>query len=1005
MAEKTIAHYEIIEKRGEGGMGRVYLAHDPRLQRKVAIKVLSEDLTRDSSYRQRFLTEARSASALSHSNIVTIYEIGSDKGRDFIAMEYVDGRDLKTLINERGKLPLDELLEISRQLASGLAAAHRAGILHRDLKPDNVILTTDGNVKILDFGLAKRQESEVVPKVDEDPSAPAPTVAISQTQPGMIMGTPGFMSPESARGKMVDHRSDIFSLGCIIYELAAGKSPFVGDSFIDVLHNVMHHEPDSVDTIRSDLPVELIAVLRRCLEKEPQDRYSDANELETALRDVQLALQSSMLTPPPGLATKARRELLGVPLVAVSSIALVLAAMVVYLLVKPERGVATTTITVQNEEGQQIQREIPTREFRKRLAILPFEVTGDDSSQTWLAYAMSGLLTMDLIQDYYISLDLYAESRFAQEAGKVGYPGGHGAPLTLKRQAARASNSSHFVTGTIGVSPNSAWLDVHLYDTESSRLESEFRHEGASIFEVTDTASLELRRLLGVPEKHQHEWPDLPVTDISTNSLVALEAMYRGQETFMTNQDQAVLRRHLEEAVAADPSFAWALISLYLSYMTAGEGANPRIGEMIEAAMTHIYRLPERMQFAVKSAYFEYKSQPKKQLAVLRMWCDLYPDDTLAYESLVQILGVQGHKEERFAVQLQLLKLEPHNRRYLTETAEMYKEIGDLESARDHLETLVEIAPDDPKSHQALGELLQVSGRHQDACDRFEQALLLNPKDLQLQFKLSESEFQLGNREKARNILESIMEGALNPSELHEARVELAGYFAHLGQIDRAIEIMLETMEQSEGTIPPIKIMASHTILGFLHVLDGNREAAARVANDLRGKYAFPLDGIALMFVPWIYVELEDYATARQLTDELASTMEQMKWEFMRPVKEELLGRILEGESDLTGALEHYRHFLELSPTDENSHLYLGRCLRKMADYENARHELQLALTRRPGDTEVLFEAALVEHALGNHQQATEYLDQALQIWDEADPDCRPVAAARDTQLSWSRQE
>ncbi|MFH1842225.1 MAG: serine/threonine-protein kinase, partial [bacterium] len=389
MNEKNIAHYEILEKRGEGGMGCVYLAHDPRLQRKVAIKVLAEDLTQDPSYRQRFLTEARSASALNHSNVVTIYEIGSDEGRDFIAMEYVEGRDLQSVISERGRLPLDELLEIGRQLAAGVAAAHRAGILHRDLKPANVILTPDGNVKILDFGLAKRQEPEAAPapEADLDPSVPGPTVVVGQTTPGMIIGTPGFMSPEKARGKSGDHRSDIFSLGCILYVLATGKSPFVGDSVIDVLHNVLHLEPDAVDSVRSDLPVELQTILRRCLEKEPENRYADASELEKALRDVQLTLQSGSLSPAAGLQAGTRSARRRAPLAAACSAVMVLALAVIYLLFKADSGVATTTVTVKDEEGQQIQREIPTREFRKRLAILPFVVAGGDTSQSWLAYA------------------------------------------------------------------------------------------------------------------------------------------------------------------------------------------------------------------------------------------------------------------------------------------------------------------------------------------------------------------------------------------------------------------------------------------------------------------------------------------------------------------------------------------------------------------------------------------------------------------------------------------
>jgi tetratricopeptide (TPR) repeat protein/predicted Ser/Thr protein kinase len=1005
MEDKNIAHYEILEKIGAGGMGVVYLAHDPRLERKVALKVLSEDLTHDPGYRKRFLTEARSASALNHPNVVTIYEIGNDQERDFIAMEYVEGRDLQAVINERGRLPLDELLVIGKQIAAGVAAAHKAGVLHRDLKPGNVILTPEGNVKILDFGLAKRQQEKGPAAGDgQDAGDSPPTVTIAQTKPGMIMGTPGYMSPEKARGQKEDHRSDIFSLGCILYVLASGKTPFVGDSVIDVLHSVLHSEPVAIGTVRADAPVGLQSIISRCLEKEAQDRYSDAAEIESELQDVQLTRQAGAWTPASGQPVVTKSGLRGAPLVMVCTVALLLAAAVVYLLVKPERGVATTTVIVQDEEGQKIQREIPTREFRKRLAILPFKVVSDDTSQSWLAYAASGLLALDIIQDYYISLDLTAELRLSQEAGKVGYPGGRGAPLTLKRQMAKASNCSHFVTGSVGSGKGAAWIEVLLYETDSGRLESKFRHEGSSIFEVADTASLELRRLLGVPEQHLHEWPDLPVTEVSTDSPDALEAFYRAQEVAMISFDLPTARGHLEDAVAADPAFAWAFLSLYSSYITAGEGANPRIDEVIEACMTHIYRLPERMQFAVKSAYFEYKSQPDKQLAVLRMWCDLYPDDNLANEILVQILHVQGRTDEKFAAMHRLLDLEPSNTQYLMQTAGMYEEIGDIEKARGYLETLVEIAPDDPKSHQALGELLQVSGRHQDARDRFEQALLLNPKDLQLQIDLSDAEFQLGNHQKSLSILESTLAGTLSLGERNEASKALSSHLARVGQIDRAIEIMREALQQSEGKISPIEFMASRSWLGRLHVKDGNRDEAVRIADDVRGKFAFPLAAVASIFTVKIYVDLEDFETSREVADELKVTIEQLRWEHVRLIWERTMGRILEGESDLTGALEHYRRFLDLSPTDERSHFYLGRCLRKMAEYESAGDEIALALAQRPSHPEVLFEAALIENSLGNRQQAEAHLDKALEIWKEADAGYGPAVTARGTLRAWSQR-
>ena len=292
-------YFEIVALLGVGGMGEVYKANDTRLGRPVALKILPAHLVEDADRVRRFIQEAKSASALNHPHIITIYEIGqsevegtvdggesnpSDKAArlHYIAMEFVDGSTLHTKIH-RDRIDLKKLLEYFAQVADGLAKAHVAGIVHRDLKPENIMITEDGYSKILDFGLAKLIESSP-PSSDEFEEVA--TAMMGQTRPGMVMGTIGYMSPEQAQGKPVDQRSDIFSFGCILYEAATGRKPFAGDSIIDSLHKIVYTQASPIRESNPSAPAELQRIVRKCLAKDPADRYQSIRDVAIDLRDL-----------------------------------------------------------------------------------------------------------------------------------------------------------------------------------------------------------------------------------------------------------------------------------------------------------------------------------------------------------------------------------------------------------------------------------------------------------------------------------------------------------------------------------------------------------------------------------------------------------------------------------------------------------------------------------------------------------------------------------------------
>jgi tRNA A-37 threonylcarbamoyl transferase component Bud32/Tol biopolymer transport system component len=278
-AGTRLGPYEIVSPLGAGGMGEVYRARDTKLGREAAVKLLLAETAEDPQRRQRFEQEARSASALNHPNIVTIYDIGSADGTTYIAMELVEGRTLRELVAAE-LLPVRKLLELGVQIADGLARAHAAGIVHRDLKPENVMVTRDGFVKILDFGLAKLTEP-----VSQEVSV-MPTAIASATQPGVVMGTAGYMSPEQASGQPVDFRSDQFTLGAILYELATGKRAFQRKTGAETLVAIIREEPEPIGQLNPSAPPPVRWIVERCLAKDPEDRYASTKDLARDLRSV-----------------------------------------------------------------------------------------------------------------------------------------------------------------------------------------------------------------------------------------------------------------------------------------------------------------------------------------------------------------------------------------------------------------------------------------------------------------------------------------------------------------------------------------------------------------------------------------------------------------------------------------------------------------------------------------------------------------------------------------------
>ena len=289
-----VSHYRIVSKIGAGGMGEVYLAQDTKLDRKVAIKFLHEEFSKDADKLNRFIQEAKAASALNHPNILTVYEVGEVDGKNYISTELIDGQTLRQQLSQKEALPLNTILKIGVQVAEALSAAHQAGIIHRDIKPENIMIRRDGYAKVLDFGLAKLSESRQVGIATGSEDATRVQV---NTNPGVIMGTVSYMSPEQARGNQTDARTDIWSLGVVLYEMLARKVPFSGETVNHTIVSILEKEPLLLDNV----PAELQRIVRKSMTKDLDMRYQSARDLLIDLKnlrrdlDIQGELERSII--------------------------------------------------------------------------------------------------------------------------------------------------------------------------------------------------------------------------------------------------------------------------------------------------------------------------------------------------------------------------------------------------------------------------------------------------------------------------------------------------------------------------------------------------------------------------------------------------------------------------------------------------------------------------------------------------------------------------------------
>jgi serine/threonine protein kinase/Flp pilus assembly protein TadD len=950
-----------LDKLGEGGMGVVYKAEDIKLDRVVAIKFLPQHLTTDSVEKERFVHEAKAASALNHTNVTTIYEIDQFEGQTFIVMEYCEGETLRQVI-QKETLSIRKVMDVAVQICEGLTIAHEKGIVHRDIKSDNIMLTPRGQVKIMDFGLAKLKG------------------ATKLTQSRTTLGTASYMSPEQAQREEVDHRSDIFSFGVVLYELLTGQLPFQGDHEAAVLHAIINEEPLPVARFNNKVSAKLQDVVDKTLAKEKEERYQHIDDVLADLRREKKSLEYVKTTqiPPEAVPPKPKNKLL--PFLVPASVVFIIVLLL--LILKPFQVEIVPEKEAMAEEN--------------RLAIMYFDNLADPEDERKLGEIATNLLITDLSESQY--LDVVSSQRLYDILKLLGREGEKKIDRNVATEVARKAGSRWMLLGSILQVEPQMIITSQLVDVESGSATASQRVTGEAdddIFALVDKLTVEIKNDLSLPASARVE-PDRPVADVTTHSPEAYRHYLEGEDYFFKLYWTEAAESY-KKALQFDSTFAMA----YARLSRVGDAKEEK--RMIAKAVQHSDKVSQKEKHYIKTREAQLSGNYGLAIEELQKLIERYPQEKEAF--LVQ--GViywdeLGEPETAIPFFTKAIEIDPLYKLAYNMLAYAYNDVGNFERSIWAVNEYISLALDEANPYDSKGEIYAFNGKLEQAIESFRQAEERKPG-----FSLDNlGHMYLFKREYAR--AESCYKALASSSEKDRrsvGRTFLALIPLYQGRLDEALRVLdagiaADRMEEARAWQ-----LEKHFIKATIYRESKNLDLALKETQKAMeiSREVYPqTPAFHWEYYVRLLTENNEIAEAEEVADAFRKDIEEKNPSLIY-LHWYTLGFIEWSKGNREAALTQFEKMAQATP-DFWAHFTLAEAYLESNKLGEAVAEFEKVLSRYDSNRALCaFRAVKAYYLLGLayeksgwNKKAIKQYEEFLEIWKDADPGIPEVEDAKE---------
>ena len=783
--------YQIIEQLGKGGMGHVYRVLDKRLNEEIALKLIKPEIASDKKTVERFSNELKIARKIGHKNVARMFDLNEEQGTHFITMEYVRGEDLKRLIRKMGQFSSSQVIPIAKQICEGLTEAHRLGVVHRDLKPQNIMVDEDGNTRIMDFGIARSRESKDL------------------TGTGVIIGTPKYVSPEQVEGKGIDQRSDIYSLGIILYEMVTGRVPFEGGTALSIAHKHKYEAPIEPKQINPQIPVDLNRLILKCLEKDKQKRFQSAGEVRNELQAIEREMPTTEREFPEKKPSESKEitvtfalKKLYIP--ALIAVTLIFVAVILWQVLK------------QGGEGA-------PSESRPSIAVISFDNQTGDETYDRLRKIIPNLLITSLEQsgNFYV----VTWERLYDLLKQLGREDTEIINRELGFELCRLDNIDYIVLGSVAKLGDMFATDVKILDVQSKELlrsaSAKGNNEGSILEHQIDELSKEISQGIGL-SKRKLKAPSRRIADVTTSSLDAYNNFLIGIEKYERYYYEEA-RQALEKAITIDPDFAAAHQWLTLIYGKLGDMKARTEALMKAKALTE--RINEKDRLNINALYAQViEKDVEKRIRILEEIVRKYPREKRIHYNL----GIHYWNKKEFSKAIdsysKALALDPNYGSALNGLGYAYADMGDYKKAIESFEEYASVSPGDANPLDSLAEIYFQIGKLDNSIEKYEEAVEAQSDYFEAYWRVAYVYALKEDYQKALEWIEQLIGNAPSPGIIAEAYLWKAFYHYWIGEVDRSLRALDMASRQAESVENKFGQAYSAWIEGWIHYDRGDME-------------------------------------------------------------------------------------------------------------------------------------------------------------------------------------